>query len=142
MSSPGQYKTGCVNSCVATCLHEADNSNGNSRSRFGAVYVAGRTQPFYGFSFAWRTSSDAMDEAAAQCRDQSGGLRCRRLLVFDNKCASIVFGRRDNNEVVDIAGAAEPSQRAASAGALALCRGTSSAPQCRVEKEFCSNDAP
>jgi hypothetical protein len=138
VSNPGSYKAGCVNSCVARCVQDADSSD----SRFGAVYVSGSARPSYGYSFAWRRPYDAMDEAAGQCRSRSGGQPCQRLLVFENKCASVVFVRRGDNNVVDIAGGAEPNQAAASAAALALCRSENPGAQCTVEKEFCSDDTP
>jgi len=125
-SKPAQYVDSCHNACVYQCLHPG--SGGGARRPYGSVYVSRAG------SFGWANRFDAMDEAARHCREQKGGA-CARLLIFENKCAAIVQARR-GDDVLGVAGSAEPVQADADAKGAAECRSLDPGGECVVVKRF------
>jgi hypothetical protein len=126
----------CKSQCMAEC-----NSRGSGgapvRQSYGSVYVTYNGSGDYGYSYEFDDQYGAMAEAEKQCKADGGGAPCARLLVFANKCASVVYAKR-GDDIVDISGSAEPRQADADAQGLALCKRANPTASCEVVERFCS----
>ncbi|MGO8920353.1 MAG: DUF4189 domain-containing protein [Stellaceae bacterium] len=101
---------------------------------YGSVYATSDGSGDYGFSYGFGDQYSAMGEAKKRCIDQGRG-SCQRLLIFANRCASIIYAKR-GDDILGISGSAEPRQ--ADAAGLALCRRQNPGANCEIVEQFCS----
>ena len=130
----GRAQPYCGSDCLASC-----NSHGAARPRefYGSAYVSFDGSGVYGFSCGKTNQYDAISEAAAQCKARGGP--CRRLPIFANKCASIVY-EKSSGRIVGISGAAEPSRATADRNALQERQTVNPGGTCEIAAEFCSRE--
>ena len=126
----------CYSQCMAEC-NSASSSGPSVRGSYGAVYSTYNGSGAYGYSYQYSDQYGAMAEAERQCKARSDGAPCAQLILFDNKCAAVIFAKK-NDDIVDITGSAEPLQSDADAEGLASCRQRNPEAQCTVVDRFCS----
>lgn len=124
----------CRSGCMAACNKKCFDGRSQRQDAYGAVYVATDGGDAYGFSYGKRNQADAIDQALAEC--QARGQACQRLLLFVNRCATVVEGWRDGR-VVGFSGAAETDPSVATSKAMAVCAQQYPGADCKVAREFC-----
>jgi Domain of unknown function (DUF4189) len=128
---PGPY---CRSGCMAQCNSRAPSTA--LPQSYGSAYATSDGSGAYGFSFGFGDQYSAMDEAKKRCQKQGSG-PCQRLIIFANRCASVIYAKR-GDDILGISGSAEPRQADADAKGLALCRRENPAASCEIAEQFCS----
>ena len=128
---PGPY---CYPDCMAQCNSRAPSTT--VPQSYGSVYATSDGSGAYGFSFGFSDQYSAMDEAKKRCLKQGAG-PCQRLIIFANRCASVIYAKR-GDDILGISGSAEPRQVDADAKGLALCRRQTPGATCEIAEQFCS----
>jgi hypothetical protein len=126
----------CYSQCMAECNSGASSAP-SVRQSYGAVYSTDNGSGAYGYSYQFGDEYGAIAEAERQCKARSDGAPCAQLILFDNKCAAVIFAKK-NDDIVDITGSAEPLQSDADAEGLASCQQHNPDAQCTVVDRFCS----
>ena len=111
----------CQNRCVV-----------RGAGTFGAIAFSGSTGGF-GYSFDYRTKSQAEARALRECAARAKKRDCRILVWFRNQCGALAVGPRHTH-----GSAYAPDFDTARRQALSYCRQASNGAACEIMAAFCS----